>query len=389
MEGNPYAPGAGRVPTVLAGRDRETGRFVELLDELVTGGSERSLITVGFRGMGKTVLLNRFEILAEQRGCVTQYCEPDDDATLSTVITRAASRLLGALKLSRRVQAAVSERLSVLEAFALEESSSGLRLRLSANIDDRSALANDMTAVLIEIGQAAREKNTPAIFLVDEMQAVDLDELKAFLVGLHRVTQLQLPLVLVGTGLPQLPELIAKARPYGTRMFDFFPVGCLDRASCEDAIRGPAKTKGVEYTRDAVAELVGLTEGYPYYVQIYGRHVWKAASAAPITLQEVTEAAPLARAEMESGFLAGRLGETTDAERAYLLAMAQLTDTCDIEHVERGSRRRASFDMRATRESLISAGHICLEDGGRLSFTVPGFGDYVVRRLDSDLSARG
>jgi AAA ATPase domain len=376
------------MPAVLAGRDREINRFEELLTELVTGGSERSLMAVGFRGMGKTVLLNRFEVLAAQRGCEIEHCEPKEPDSLAAVVARAASQMLISLRPSKKVLAAIKSKLSLLEYFVLEDAASGLRLRMRVDVANQGALSDDLTAIFVEIGQTARERDTPAIFLFDEMQQLGEHELQALLIALHRVTQLQLPVVLVGTGLPHLATLVTRARAYGGRMFDFYPVGLFNRHNCEEAIEGPARTRGVDYTQEAVDALVELTSGYPYYVQTFGLHVWRVAQQNPITRRDVTNATPLAQKELETGFLAGRLGETTTAQRAYLVAMARLgSDQRDLRHVERSSRGRMSSTVRATREQLINGGHIALGDEGRLSFTIPDFDDFVLRRLGSDVTA--
>ncbi len=160
------------------------------------------------------------------------------------------------------------------------------------------------------------------MIFIDEMQYVKEAELAALITALHRCAQRKLPVTLVGAGLPQLPGKMGEAKSYAERLFDFPQIGPLDAVAAERAIRKPAADQGVQYTDAAVAEIVRHTQGYPYFLQEWGKHAWDAADASPIDEADVREASRTALAALDESFFRVRFDRLTPAEKRYLRAMA-------------------------------------------------------------------
>jgi hypothetical protein len=380
---NPYTPGAGSTPPALTGRDAELESFRVLLARLARGRPEKSMIITGLRGVGKTVLLNTFEAIAEDAGFKTAKTEITHDTDFAALVARLARRLLLAMAPLERMKARAVAAARVLKAFTVrlpEGPEIGIDVDAMTGRGDSGDLGEDLGDVFVALGEAAREHLTGIAFLLDEIQFLERRELEAMIAALHQVSQRNLPLTLVGAGLPQLPSLAGIAKSYSERLFDFPRIGRLEGDAAREAIEVPAQEEEVGWEPAAVDEVLAFTEGYPYFLQEYGKHAWNVATAATITRADVTEARPLVQLQLDENFFRVRAGRVTNAELRYLAAMASLgTGPYRSGEIAERLGARGPENVAPLRARLIQKGVIYSPEHGLNEFTVPQFDDYLRR----------
>jgi Cdc6-like AAA superfamily ATPase len=382
---NPYAPGAGTQPPELAGRNelRETVRIA--LERVRAGRPTKSILMVGLRGVGKTVLLDRLREDAESVGIQTLRVEAPESRSLPAILAPQLRHAL--LRLSRNEQAKefAQRALRGLAGFAkalkvkYQDIEVGFDFEPEPGLADNGDLEHDLQALLEVTGSATRKAGTALALFVDELQYVVEDELAALITALHRTAQRSLPVVLVGAGLPQLPGKTGRAKSYAERLFDFPQIGPLPRDAARLAITKPANDLGVSINEDALDRIIQETRGYPYFLQEWGKHAWDAADASPITLQDVEQAAVSAIAALDESFFRVRFDRLTPLERKYLRAMAELGPGPHRSGDIADKLGRDVTSLGPTRSQLIVKGMIWSPSHGDTAFTVPLFDEYMKR----------
>lgn len=340
---------------------------------------------IGLRGVGKTVLLNRFEQLARDNGFQTGFMEAPETGELKRLLaTRLRSILVGLDE--GPVSRAVKRAMGTLRSFTYTLPDG---MSISLNVDplvgsaDSGVLSEDTTDLLVAVGEAVRDRNTGLLLAIDEVQYLTAEELAALIGAIHRTVQLSLPVMLVGAGLPQLPGMAGSAKSYAERLFDFPRIGPLARADARAALELPAQVQGVDFTADALSELLGRAQGYPYFLQEWGYHVWNVAPKSPIALEDVQLAAPDVQRQLDENFFLVRMDRLTPAEKRYLAAMAELGEgphrSGDV-----AARLGVKVESVAPRRSaLIQKGMVFSPAHGDTAFTVPLFDEFL-RRTYSD-----
>jgi AAA ATPase domain len=387
---NPYAPGAGQRPPELAGRDTVLEQFDVVLERVARGRPERSLVLVGLRGVGKTVLLNAMRSQAIGRLWGTGKIEARPDQSLRRPLASALHMAVRELAPRHRDPDRVAAFLGVLKAFALRSNADGAKLRdrWQPGIDvpatsgraDTGDIEVDLVEVLVDAAGVARDVGVGVAVFVDEMQDLTEPDVSALCAACHELSQQGLPLVVVGAGLPHLPAVLSASKSYSERLFRYVPVDRLDRAAADRALVAPAAEEGVAYTADALDALYVATEGYPYFVQAYGKVTWDLAPRSPVAAADVLVAAPEAQAELAVGFFGSRYERATPAERDYLRAIAALAGQPDgtIATAEVASHLgRKPSSLSPARDSLIKKGLVYSGERGTIAFTVPHFGEYL------------
>jgi hypothetical protein len=378
---NPYTPGAGTRPSELAGRAAEIDSFRVQLARLLAGRPEQSQIITGLRGVGKTVLLNTFEDHAEASGYLTAFRELTQESILPELIAKDVQRFLRELRLSAKVAEAVRTGLSTLSVFKLTDPN-GFELSIDIRKAQEQQLTEDLVELFLQLGRAAKGKKTGIAFFLDEIQFVKEHELRALISALHRAMQKQLPITLAAAGLPQIPRLAGEARSYAERLFRFPHIGALDEPAARAALVLPAEREGATYDEEAIARTLDLTQGYPFYIQEFGKHIWNLAPSSPIRLDDVDRAAPRAEESLDRGIYEVRIQRATAKERRYLRAMAELgTGPYKVGAVAKamGSTTTA---LSTVRQSLLDRGLIyATEDYGHVDFTVPRFDEFMRRHM--------
>lgn len=387
---NPFAPGAGTPPPELAGRDDllETVRIA--VERVRQGRPTKSVLMIGLRGVGKTVLLDRMRDNAEAAGIFTLRIEAPENRSLPALLAPQIRQAL--LRLSRVEQAkALAERgLRGLAGFVAalklkyDDIEVGIDLDPEPGLADNGDLEHDLHALLEAVGAAAKEAETGLILFIDELQYVEEDQLAALITALHRTAQRSLPVMLVGAGLPQLRGRMGQAKSYAERLFDFPEVEPLAVDAAQNAIVKPVNVEGVDITDKALQRLVNETHGYPYFLQEWGKHAWDVAGASPIELADVKRASVETVAALDEGFFRVRFDRLTPTEKKYLRAMAELGpgphrsgDIADI-------LERKVTSLGPTRSQLIAKGMVWSPSHGDTGFTVPLFDEFMRRIMPGD-----
>lgn len=382
---NPYSAGAGTMPPFLAGRDKDIENFDALLTRLEGGLQGRSLIYSGLRGVGKTVLLLEFEKLAVERGWdCTGVVEIGATTDFRTSISRMTHRLLRGLSRKQAIKERVTQALGVLKAFNVM-TPGGFQLNIDVSAISGSAdsgdIEDDLTELLVEVGEAARAGGKGVVYLVDEMQNLEPVAMGALCMAFHKLAQQELPVALAGAGLPPLPTQLRSAKPYAERLFEYFPLGRLSDGAARSALVTPATRAGAEYENAGVELILAAADGYPYFIQEYGRVVWDEAGISPITVSAVGEALPVAQEILDEEFFDNRVEEATNEERRYMAAIADLGDgpqpTAEVS--DRAGYRKRTSSSKA-RQALIRKGLIYDPEYGSVDFTVPHFAAFMRRR---------
>ena len=382
---NPYTPNAGARPPALVGRHAQLEGFEILLHRLRRGHAEQSMLITGLRGVGKTVLLGAFESRAINAGWVTVGAEitknEDFGPRMGNMVRRALFQVAPKASWTDRVRRAAG----VLRSFSLTVSTEGA-ITAGINVDaiegeaDTGNLSDDVTDLLVALGEAAQERDTGVVFLIDEVQFLRAVEFEALIAGLHRTVQRQLPITLVGAGLPQLPRLAGEAKSYAERLFTFPRIGRLSPPEAEAALAQPAADLGVSFEPGAIDAIVDYTEGYPYFVQEYGKVVWDLApEGEAIARRVVDEAQRVVEAKLDESFFRVRAERTTELELQYLRAMAELGPGEQSAGDVAAVLGRTSEQLGPTRARLIDKGLVYTTAHGRGDFTVPQFDRYMLR----------
>jgi hypothetical protein len=383
---NPYAPGAGQRPPELAGRSEELRAFEIALERVAKGRPERSVVLVGLRGVGKTVLLGAMRSAAVRAGWGTGKLEAHPDASVRRPLASALHQALRELGLPDEEDA--RHLLGVVKSFAQSPAPKTARERWSPGINvpavagraDSGDIEIDLLEVLTDLGGAAGDRRKGVAIFIDELQDLGADDVSALCAAVHEISQARLPLMVVGAGLPHLPAVLAASKSYSERLFRYVTIGRLDRLAADAALVLPAHEEAADFTPDALDALYDATGGYPYFVQAYGKAVWDAAPTSPVTTADVSMAAPQAEADLAVGFFGSRYDRATPGERDYLRAMADLqggTDesvaTADIA-VHLGRKPQS---LSPARDALLKKGLVFSGERGRVAFTVPHFGRYL------------
>jgi hypothetical protein len=387
---NPYAPGAGQRPPELAGRDRELRQFEVTLERVAAGRPERSMVLSGLRGVGKTVLLNALRSLAVKRAWGTGKIEARPDQSLRLPLAQAVHAAVREVAHRHRDPERVDAVAGVLKSFALRtrlEDRKGVRWQPPTDVPatkgraDSGDLELDLIELFTDVAELAADLGVGIAVFVDEMQDIPVAELAALCGACHEISQQGAPLVVVGAGLPHLPVALAASKSYAERLFRYTVVDRLPRDMADRALLVPASTEQVEYDPEALDELYRLTDGYPYFVQAYGKVTWDVAVETPIQVADVHEAAPEAEAELAVGFFGARYDRATPAERDYMRAIAELGADNDDRSVTTAlvaeALGRKPQSLSPARDGLIKKGLVYSSERGTVAFTVPHFGKFL------------
>ncbi len=382
---NPFAPGAGAPPPELAGRAdlREAVRIA--IERVRRGRPTKSVLMVGLRGVGKTVLLDQMRDDAEASGIHTLRIEAPEGRSLPAML--APELRVAMLRLSRdeRARDRARRALRALAGFAkamkvkYADIEVGLDFEPEPGLADNGDLEHDLQALLEAAGAAAQGADTALALFIDELQYVEEDQLAALITSLHRVSQRRLPVVLVGAGLPQLRGRMGRAKSYAERLFDVPEVGPLPPDAAKSAILKPAQREGVEVTAEALDLIVAETHGYPYFVQEWGKHAWDAADASPIGADDVAAASASAVAALDESFFRVRFDRLTPVEKRYLRAMAELGPGPHRSGDIATTLGRVVTSLGPTRSQLIGKGMIWSPTHGDTAFTAPLFDEFMRR----------
>ncbi len=384
---NPFSPGAGSPPPELVGRDDILARAKILLGRVKQNRSEKSLLLVGLRGVGKTVLLNKIEDFTKDNGYYTIMLEAHEDKPLAALLMPHLRKLLFELDRMANFSQKVKRGLGVLKSFVggvkvkVSDVEFGLDIEPERGTADSGDLEADLSNLFIAIAEAAKDRKTVVALLIDEIQYLSEKELGALIMAMHKMQQLQLPLILIGAGLPILTRLAGESKSYAERLFDFPSIGPLSSSDAYKALHDPVRDAGVEFADEAVKMIIQLTKGYPYFIQEWGYQSWNHAKNSRITKSDVKEATVKVIKRLDENFFRVRFDRLTPREKLYLRAMAYLGPDAhrsgDIADAL-GVKINSLGPMRA---KLINKGMIYSPTYGEMAFTVPLFDEFMCRAM--------
>jgi hypothetical protein len=378
---NPFAPGAGARPPELVGRDEILERSRILLGRVKNGRAEKSIILSGLRGVGKTVLLNEMAKQAREAGYHVVFIEASEDKSLALLLAPALRKLLFDLDMNEKVRRGLGVLKGFLGALKVKvaEVEIGLDIDPVRGTADSGDLESDLTNLFIALAEAAQDRSGAIALFIDEMQYLEEKELGALIMAMHKMQQLQLPVVLLGAGLPFITGLAGDAKSYAERLFDFPPIAELPSNAVRKALHDPVHAEGVAFDDPAINKIIELTKGFPYFVQEWGYQSWNHASDARITLANVADATDTALKRLDDNFFRVRFDRLTPREKQFMRAMAELGpgqqrigNIAEVLGVKVNS-------LGPIRANLIHKGMIFSPAYGDLAFTVPLFNEFMHR----------
>jgi hypothetical protein len=380
---NPFAPGAGSQPPELAGREQIISAADTALQRVLLGRPAQSQMLLGLRGVGKTVLLNKIEQIAEEHGYLTSFIEAPEDRKLVDLLYPKVHQILRKLSLIEAAKSAAHSALRALRGFAsafkISVGDFDVSVDPEPGVADSGNLEFDITELFLKVGEAARAAGRGWALLIDEVQYLAPEELGALIVAIHRTNQKALPVLLFGAGLPAIAALSGDAKSYAERLFIFPKIDALPDVDAAAAIRQPIEEEGESIDEDLLSAIVKLTRGYPYFLQEWGYQVWNVSDRSPIAIDCIAAAEKEALRRLDEGFFKVRIDRLTPKEREYVIAMARLgagpyrsSDVADAlgEKLTTLGPRRAQ---------IIAKGMIYSPAHGDIAFTVPMFDEYLKR----------
>ena len=387
---NPYAPGAGTPPPELAGRDEVRNTVRIAIERIRKGFPAKSILMVGLRGVGKTVLLDQMRDDAEAKGIQAIRIEAPEGRSLPALL--APQLRIALLRLSRNAKAKdLAQRgLKALAGFAgalkvrYHDIEVGIDAKPEPGLADNGDLEHDLQDLFESVGKAAQKAGTALILFIDELQYVEEEQLAALITALHRCAQRRLPIALVGAGLPQLAGKMGKAKSYAERLFEFPTIGPLDEKAAKLAIAKPATKEQVKVEEAALDLIFKETRGYPYFLQEWGKHAWDAAAKSPITKKDVAVASTSAITALDESFFRVRFDRLTPVEKKYLRAMSELGTGPHRSGDIAAELGRDVTKLGPIRNQLIGKGMVWSPTHGDTAFTVPLFDEYMRRVMPGD-----
>lgn len=382
---NPFSPGAGSPPPELVGRDNIFEKSRVLLGRTRLGKAEKSLILIGLRGVGKTVLLNEIEKQAQDENYKTIFLEVHEGKDFSVMLAPQLRTLLFRLNVKENLKEKVRYGLSVLKSFANSIKMKYADFEIGLDIDpklgeaDSGDLEIDLPNLFVAVAEAAKACDQAIALLVDEIQYLSEKELSSLIMAMHKIQQKQLPFIFVGAGLPILTRLAGESKSYAERLFDFPEIGKLENVDAIKALAAPVKKEGASFKKDAMNEIIHMTQGYPYFIQEWGYQAWNASNDTVISLEDVEEATKSVIPRLDMNFFRVRFDRLTPGEKRFLKAMADLGagpyktgDIAEALNVKISS-------IGPNRARLISKGMIYSPSYGEMDFSVPLFDEFLKR----------
>ena len=384
---NPFSPGAGSPPPELVGREPILEQARILLGRVKQKKPEKSMLLTGLRGVGKTVLLNEIKRMADNDGYHTISIEAHEGKALGPLIAPYLRSLLHDLDRLAGAGDKVKRGLAVLRSFigglkiTFGDVGIGLDIDPEKGSADSGDLEIDLPNLFEAIGEAAEDRHCAVAIFIDEIQYFSHKELGSLIMAMHKMQQRQLPLLLLGAGLPILPGMAGESKSYAERLFSFPIVGELSQENSAKALQEPAQNAGVAYEITALDEVFNLTKGYPYFLQEWGYVSWNLATESPIGLEVVRNAKSTVIPRLDENFFRVRYDRLTPSEKNFLRAIAELGPgahrTGDIAEI----LKVKVTSLGPVRAKLINKGMIFSPAHGDLDFTVPLFDEFMIRTM--------
>lgn len=381
---NPYRPGAGLMPTYLAGRDEDIYNVEQMFDALTMNIPTQSIIYSGLRGVGKTVLINKLQKIAEDKDIFCKHIEVEERNDFISQIATCSQAFLRKISAKEKFRNLIQKPLDAIKSLVVSFDPNDNTFSLSLQereLYKSTNLTQSLTEVFTTIGEAAYKTETPICFFIDEIQYMKSEELGSLIAALHRTNQLGYPVMIIGAGLPKIYKMLSDEKSYSERLFLYKEIGSLTRDQSEFAIKIPAEKFGITYTDDAIEKIVSLTKGYPFFIQQMCQVVYQNTDEKEIRGIDVENNIDEFFRMLDVGFFKVRYERCADSDKKFIFAMVKCGELpCTISNVAKNLHKSVS-SVSTTRAQLISKGIIYPIRYKELDFTVPEFSGFI-ERLD-------
>lgn len=379
---NPYRPGAGLMPTYLAGREEDIENIENLFEGLCMNIPTQSVIFSGLRGVGKTVLINRLQNIAEDKEIFCKHIEVEERNDFISQIATCSQAFLRKIstveKFKNLIQKPLDAIKSLVISFDPNESTFSLSVQ-ERELYTSTNLAQSLTDVFSALGEAAYKTNTPICFFIDEIQYMKQSELGALITALHRANQLGYPIMVIGAGLPKIYAMLSEEKSYSERLFIYKEISSLEKNQAAKAIIKPAEKLGVSYTEEAIEEILSVTKGYPFFIQQLCKIVFNDTDNEEIREEDVKNSLNKFFYELDNGFFKVRYERCSEADKRFIFAMVKCGELpCTISNVAKVMGKQVS-SISTSRAQLIAKGIIYSVKYKELDFTVPEFSGFIQR----------
>lgn len=379
---NPYRPGAGLMPNYLAGRDKEIEEIEEIFAALTMNIPTQSIIFSGLRGVGKTVLINKLQEVAEENDIFCKHIEVEERNDFISQIATCSQAFLRKLSLKENFKNLIQKPLDAIKALVVSFDPNDSKFSLSLQekeLYSSGSLTQSLTEVFTTLGEAAYKSDTPICFFIDEIQYMKQKELGALIAALHRANQLGYPIMVIGAGLPKIYTMLSEEKSYSERLFIYKEIGSLNEEQVRKAIEIPADKFKVHYEAEAVDKIIEITKGYPFFVQQFCQIVYNNAEKESITLQNVEDSIEEFYHVLDHGFFKVRYERCSEADKRFVFAMVSCEKLpCTISNIASIMNKQVS-SISTSRAQLINKGIIYSVKYKELDFTVPEFSGFIKR----------
>ena len=381
---NPYRPGAGLMPVYLAGRDEDINDVGQMFEALTMNIPIQSIIFSGLRGVGKTVLINKLQAIAEEKGIFCKHIEIEERNDFISQIAECSQSFLRKVSAKEKFRNLIQKPLEAIKSLVVSFNPENSSFSLS--VQDRELyisnnLTQSLTDVFTTIGETAYKTETPLCFFIDEIPYMKQNQLGSLIAALHRTNQLGYPVMVVGAGLPKIYKMLSDEKSYSERLFLYKQIGSLNFEQSKKAIEEPTKKFNVNYTEEAVDKIVSVTKGYPFFIQQLCQIVYRESNSDTIMVSDVNSNIENFLDTLDKGFFKSRYERCAESDKKFIFAMVKCGELpCTISNVAKNLDKNVS-SISTTRAQLISKGIIYPVRYKELDFTVPEFSGFI-QRLD-------
>ena len=381
---NPYRPGAGLMPTYLAGRDEDINNVEQMFEALTMNIPTPSIIFSGLRGVGKTVLINKLQKIAEDKDIFCRHIEVEERNDFISQIATCSQAFLRKVSTKEKFKHLIQKPLDAIKSLVVSFDPNDNTFSLSLQEQElykSNSLTQSLTEVFVTIGETAYKTETPICFFIDEIQYMKQAELGALLAALHRANQLGYPVMVIGAGLPKIYKMLSEEKSYSERLFAYKEIGSLTNEQSKKAIEEPAKRFGISYTEKAIEQIINITKGYPFFIQQMCQVVYK--NTADKVIQDIHVENNISEffELLDVGFFKVRYERCAESDKKFVFAMVKCGELpCTISNVAKNLGKDVT-SVSTTRAQLINKGIIYPIRYKELDFTVPEFTGYI-QRLD-------
>ena len=379
---NPYRPGAGLMPTYLAGRDEDIYNIEQMFDALTMNIPTQSVIFSGLRGVGKTVLINKLQKIAEDKDIFCRHIEIEERNDFISQIATCSQAFLRKVNAKEKFKHLIQKPLDAIKALVVSFDPNDNTFSLSLQereLYKSTNLTQSLTDVFTTIGETAYKAETPICFFIDEIQYMRPKELGSLIAALHRTNQLGYPVMIIGAGLPKIYKMLSEEKSYSERLFLYKEIGSLTEEQSRKAIEEPAKKFKVSYTDEAVCEIIKITKGYPFFIQQMCQVVFKNTDEKIIQKIHIDNNVGEFFKLLDIGFFKVRYERCSDGEKKFVFAMVKCGELpCTISNIAKNLKKDVTV-ISTTRAQLINKGIIYPIRYKELDFTVPEFSGFIQR----------